>query len=1163
MHLYDRIGIAILLACAVFAGVSCQEPVTYQPDVPVANAASYTFDFVMLAEWGGRIYSEPTDSSAFIYSNDAGQLFAGKQENTKACHDVGDQAYNITETLAPNNEISITIDAFDCPSYTCQKLDTMDDFWCRSNTPSAAFRHEIYRCKAENETITDDCPKPNETGFDAIIDSGIMRLVTNQKCVLPQEQTFTSYKPGGAGQSGGKLVAFSSEITPYEHLCDEGKDFRTTLTCNQEKIYLCNSETALYNCKPYVTGVHTIQYVWEHIFTNDRNQFYVASGDSYGVSQAVSRSTDDVATAIMLNYLGVDADTFGNHSFNDNINYMQNIINTAKYAYTASNLINVPQNLNDVSPYIILEAQPDNPADNPLRIGLIGIIDKDIIRAVFPGRFGSLAIDDIPCALVQTLEEAHNQGARAFFITGHLSIGAESTYKTLVTLTALKQYPESEVLPNTNRTPSPDNPYSVQNWLESCPSKLQLPENTVDKAAYIKQQRRIIFNEIAGVFAEAGNNILYPVTTDSIKIITEGDKSTASNSKSENFSNPQCIYNNEGTIVCDTLQDYLWYKSIKSDSLSAFELIDALSLEYKDLSSSDLEEKNSLSPLWYFQIASKGSVTSRASFTATKSSDNPGEYDVSLSQYQMIPVLSPAADITTSDNETKSLADISPQDCIKLAHNLYNYSLYNKEAAPYTDGLFSCLGTFACQTPQHFGDPEDTVYTKTQISEDETIYCFENNGSYTLRSDKNNKLINTKSPEANSAEQCLNMLADISHSDAPALNMQVQSALLACLYHSENSVICYNKRMGNQKYTAQNYQNLILKYLGITIPEYDKKAHRNYSTFISNLFTDSIYNYYNNIPITTVADAKAPSTDSEFNVSDVTQLAFDLVFMNSGTLRESASLSYITNADVHNWVPFGNKIDSISTSIEDFITLLETNLWNANDGSFPLISGGVFAYVDTPESTHITELWQVNYKQELIRPLYIKNCSDAPKSPIAGYACASDGDVIHISIKADSSKLPLSSALEEHDEFILSRCRKGNDAGYCLEHVGMNKYLRIISSDFLFTGGDGYTLPQSYSKEPIVNHYIDETIISYLTGNTAETPVSSASVSSSQQPIAECVDNNFTSSNSDDSETISREYLRIWCTNRQYLLEGQGNHQKYIERSINPRAKVSFCSEFF
>ncbi len=1159
MHLYDRTAIAILWVCAVLAGAGCQEPVSYKPDVPVANAASYTFDFVMMAEWGGRIYSELTDASGVsIYSDNAGRLLKTKPES-KTCFEYGNLQYNITEISNERGIIRLSFDQANCPEFKYTRLEMMDDDWCQSDTPPASLRNELYTCNLDDTQLPNGCTKPPKY---AIINSGILYEVAENHCYLPPEETIPSYKPGGSGPVDSKTVAFSTQIEPYADLTEDADNYRTTLTCNSTGEKFCRPETALFTCKPYVTGVNALQYVWEHIFSNDKNQYYVASGDSYGVSQAVSRSTDDIATAIMLNYLGVDADTFGNHSFNDNINYMQNIINTAKYSYTASNLINVPQNLNRVSPYVILEAQPDDPADNPLRIGLIGIIDKDIIRAVFPGRFGSLAIDDIPCALVQTLEEAHNQGARAFFITGHLSIGDESTYKTLVTLTSLKQYPKFEVLPQTDMTPSPDNPYSVQNWLESCPSKLQLPENTTDRAAYIKQQRSIIFNEIAGVLAEAGNNILYAVTPDTIEVIAKGESTDSGDPDDDAVIKGMCNYTGSGNIICKDLQSYLSNTKVSSVASEAFALIQSMKLEYYNLSSADLEQENEKSPIWYFQIGSKGTISSRASFVASKSPDHPGEYDVSLTRYQMIPVLAPAADVVTADNTNKSISDLSPQDCIKLAHNLYNYSIYNKKAAPYADGLFSCLGTFACQAPQHSGDPEESVYTKTQVSDEETIYCFENHGSYTLRSDKNNKLINTKSPEANRAEICLNTLADISRSDTPALNIQIQSAMLACLYHSGNSMICYNKSMEGKKYTAQNYQNLILKYLGITIPEYDKKAHRNYSTFISNLFTDAIYNYYNNIPLTTQEDANAPQTDTGLDVSDVSQLAFDLVFMNSGTLRESASLSYITNADVRNWVPFGNKIDSIATSIEDFVTLLNTNLYNADDGGFPLISGGVFAYVDTGAGAYTTELWQVNYRQELIRPLFIKTCDEAQRSPIAGYSCTESGDAIHISIKSDASKLSLSSAISDHDEFLLTKCGNGNGSGYCLEHVGESNNLRIISSDFLFTGGDGYTLPETYSKEPIVNHYIDETIISYLSGKTVTSPDTSSSASDNRQPITECTDNSSTNSNRTDSNTIAREYLKIWCTNRQYLLEGRGEHQTYTAHSINPKGKTPFCTEF-
>ena len=97
------------------------------------------------------------------------------------------------------------------------------------------------------------------------------------------------------------------------------------------------------------------------------------------------------------------------------------VVFTALWFFPVENKV-----LPKVSPYAIYEVPAEDGVSKPLRVAIIGGIDSDAIDKVYPGRFGTIAVNSF-CSIVQALEKAYNQNARQkrrafFFVDGEYII---------------------------------------------------------------------------------------------------------------------------------------------------------------------------------------------------------------------------------------------------------------------------------------------------------------------------------------------------------------------------------------------------------------------------------------------------------------------------------------------------------------------------------------------------------------------------------------------------------------------------------------------------------------------------------------------------------------------------------------------------------------------
>ena len=135
----------VMVGTSMMAG-GCQEPETFQPRIPTADAESYAFDFIMLAEWGGRIFSEISESSS-IYSDNTGKLFSQKPQTVHCLQFEGNKyTYSILSSFDDEATISVENGDKDCNTFICHK-ETSDIEWC--NPGQLHEKDVLYRCQPD------------------------------------------------------------------------------------------------------------------------------------------------------------------------------------------------------------------------------------------------------------------------------------------------------------------------------------------------------------------------------------------------------------------------------------------------------------------------------------------------------------------------------------------------------------------------------------------------------------------------------------------------------------------------------------------------------------------------------------------------------------------------------------------------------------------------------------------------------------------------------------------------------------------------------------------------------------------------------------------------------------------------------------------------------
>ncbi len=913
-------------------------------------------------------------------------------------------------------------------------------------------------------------------------DLNLLKKISGKDLELGWGNTVETCDPGDAVCSNTKVNVYVYDVKNKEKREDIGAD-----VCRDEVKYKNLKDNKNYECRyrPYydyfksklgdsmykcynatysyaTTGVDNIYRVWDkyygHTPKKDSNAIRVGAGDSYGVSIPQSSAFNDIPTVQTLNDMLFSADTLGNHSFDNNLDFMNQIVGEAKYNYVSSNMAFMAQNLNNrARRYAIYDIKPKNGNGNPLQLAVLGATDPGVVRSVFPGRFGTIEFGKNYCELLQAMELAYNRNARAFLILGHVYTERTFLNKFLNELFILndktlakEDSPAYEVKydPVIDEEWASDEILSlqlydhVQSIATYCPSKLIVdkdeiaelkkrnPEKTKSELEdmLIVQKRRDIFSGLIGVFGDGSSG----------PELYEYKKSGTSSNQYEEF------YDNHGAnqLSYRRLDHKTFYGSMRAD--------------YSTGARND--EKDSVS---YFRIPKNGEYTGRVRAVLHP---NPSKgdgvdthgYRATIVNMDVQPVVGDMFEYDTPSG----CSDLSKKVDSCLAY----FKLAKKDAGILIEEDNKAGAEAPVATKKEGEDKNTPSKANILVTNDEYRGCYESIKKFTPSKDSDVKSF-TRWQEL----QVLDEKTEHTYAE-----IYLNQLRWACTYNITSKKSCIEDDRDKSKCSDDDlnkyYSPYIFKFSGDEIEAEDKATLRKRTTITGNILTMAVWDllngevaqddskewrhFYDQLDKTSGGQGDNTNGTGD-KTTEPAQVTYDVVYLNAGGIVGGKEYDGIDLDWVLQQLPYGNTVRVVSnTNTKLLVRFIEHGL-TQKGGAFPMVGGIVFSY---DGNNRVCEIWKTkediynnDYRVELDEILYYLDAKSCKHIAVVNFAKIDSSGKYNI-IGHSSNLFTLnvdSDSLAGKTEFDMA-----NTEGY--KSYTSTKSINILIPDYLATGGDSY-----------------------------------------------------------------------------------------------------------
>lgn len=852
---------------------------------------------------------------------------------------------------------------------------------------------------------------------------------------------------------------------------------------------------AAYRCDYVSGGAIPMRKTWDSLKSDSgsKTQVYVGNGDSFGVSQAASATFNDLPTPQILSLMGLNVDTFGNHNFDKRMAYLSPLIEMAtsgndderyRYEYVASNLDDKSEGKKWLTHYNVAVSSDDSESEK-LRVAFVGALDSSIISTTKAGALGSLSIDSEMCSVINELEEAYNENARAFFILGHILTGSDSFINLMNAIFSLTKPVIGDSV-SSGKTESGGYEYK-------CNSKIVVPverleaefgtrsvakidlskqENKKKYAAIIDSIRLEIFEGIIGVIGEAtADPSVVAYYSDQANHIPEYGlkwemvgKEGTQNTTSKDLIADHDLTASKGKGIMKPCTNQLLASGY------------CVQLHFPNKVENSVDH-----PIYYIQIQGQGSHTLRLTAKAVKNADVhngsgvAAAYRSQADTLAIVPVMAPLNDVIVqvgnhSPSNNSNVIDLSNPNyeaCLDLIQSVdASLKTYHSEHnSKHTDD--NKIKEYNTSCEDYFKGIAKIPQVYTSVNAIQSTDVIEQGG-------------NTYHPAKvyKSYSDCQSVfspyiVAKTSQEDDNRLALA--SSFWACMNSATSSISC--KEATNEFV----YPNIFVfdHYVASTMNE-----DRSHTTYNTNIIVTGYFNYI-------VAAEK--------------DVAPDLGIINSGTMREGDFRS-LNAQNLAQTVPFENKLQYISVPMTALVPIIEKALAkglseaNSDFGGFPSVTRMVIAYKDngvndadkndkndtTPQANvEITEIWKTDQYGVFTDLLYLR---DADQSFFAKYK------VNGTSIEAEFDSVPwlcnIGGELTacQDNIYTFSKIEKINESDETKNLVKgyyNNGSFNVLTHSFLMRGGDGYRayFGQSLNDVNDCEQSLRPAIFSYYSGS--------------------------------------------------------------------------------
>jgi len=172
------------------------------------------------------------------------------------------------------------------------------------------------------------------------------------------------------------------------------------------------------------TGVLAAYFAKER--ATNPNTYLFTGGDAFGASPALSAFNDEKPAVESLNFLGLSADTFGNHNFDRGTAFLKTTMDLAKYTWIGTNLKNGATELGAklTTPSWTFDV---GTGDNVVRVAVLGITSQDAPSLIFPGRMGTIEVQEPVAAANTAAKDARAAGANVVIALVHMGATGKDT----------------------------------------------------------------------------------------------------------------------------------------------------------------------------------------------------------------------------------------------------------------------------------------------------------------------------------------------------------------------------------------------------------------------------------------------------------------------------------------------------------------------------------------------------------------------------------------------------------------------------------------------------------------------------------------------------------------------------------------------------------------
>ena len=518
-----------------------------------------------------------------------------------------------------------------------------------------------------------------------------------------------------------------------------------------------------YVCDTYPSGAAEIYKLWAYLAESGKDgspnpRLVIGSGDNFGVSQSVSSSYDDYPTIQMLNLMGMDVDTFGNHSFDEGLDHLMSLMHAASFSFISANFINVPNNLERTAPYKVFEVPAVNPGEKPLNVGVIAALDSNAKKIISRSALGTITIDNY-CPVIQGLEELYNQNVRAFIILAHFteSAGVQEFFNGLFSL-------DEAFLAQLKRDPT------ALSAAYPCRNKLIITDDMLDSSSTVPKSEQAAALRLK-IHQEIYDSILmvYGPATDEPFLVGmvpgEGQAPICSDPSSGDlfltYHQDGCVTASDGEDISSMFINHSLFQSNKIRQ-EAFE-DDLTFLKYPsfELDEDGLRDPTSdKHPLWLMESLFKSRLATRATFRITKKEGHPNAlyhsapqtasaYRTELVHFKQIPVFGESfytENYTTEvcdDLLSKEYASLVPNACWQYYSDYKDYQDKKAQSAPSYEACADDMLSQSDHVDEHMSVSEgirafQKIWTCLYEASSEFLCGF---GNYIIaQEDKNNEI---------------------------------------------------------------------------------------------------------------------------------------------------------------------------------------------------------------------------------------------------------------------------------------------------------------------------------------------------------------------------------------------------------------------------------------